>query len=98
MNPVGRIRGLGAFTLDVLAALGHNAFFFLDLVKNSPSAIRRFYLVIAQIHAIGNYSLIIIVASMFDDPPLILIAGVLGLIGWAWGARVLRAHVLLPAV
>ena len=41
MNPLGRIRALGAFTIDVLAALGHNAFFFLDLVKNSPGAIRR---------------------------------------------------------
>jgi phospholipid/cholesterol/gamma-HCH transport system permease protein len=49
--------------MDVLSALGHNAFFFLDLLRNTPSAIRRFYLVVAQIHAIGNYSLIIIVAS-----------------------------------
>ena len=37
--------------------------------------------------------LIIIVASMFEDPPL-LIAAVLALIGWAWGARVLRAQTM----
>ena len=63
MNPGERIRALGASTLDVLAALGPTAVFFLELVRNSPGAIRRFYLVVAQIHAIGNYSLIIIVAS-----------------------------------
>lgn len=39
-------------------------------------------------------ALIIIVASMFEDPPLWVIAAVLGLIGWAWGARVLRAQTM----
>lgn len=43
---------------------------------------------------IPGLPLIIIVASMFEDPPLVLIAGVLGLIGWAWGARVLRAQTM----
>jgi peptide/nickel transport system permease protein len=43
---------------------------------------------------IPGLPLIIIVASVFEDPPLILIAGVLGLIGWAWGARVLRAQTM----
>lgn len=38
--------------------------------------------------------LIIIVATMFEDPPLILIASVLGITGWAWGARVLRAQTM----
>ena len=51
MNLGERIRALGASTLDALAALGHNAFFFVELVRNSPGAIRRFYLVVAQIHA-----------------------------------------------
>ena len=36
----------------------------------------------------------IIVASQFDDPPLWIIAAVLGLTGWAWGARVLRAQTM----
>jgi phospholipid/cholesterol/gamma-HCH transport system permease protein len=58
-----QIRRLGAAAIDVLTALGHNALFFLDLIRHSPSALKRFYLVVAQIHAIGNYSLIIIVAS-----------------------------------
>jgi len=43
---------------------------------------------------IPGLPLIIIVASLFDDPPLILIAGVLGITGWAWGARVLRAQTM----
>jgi phospholipid/cholesterol/gamma-HCH transport system permease protein len=63
MKLLERIRALGAASLDVFAALGHNTYFFIDLVKHSPSALKRFYLVVAQIHAIGNYSLIIIVAS-----------------------------------
>lgn len=54
---------LGARALVVLRALGHNAFFFLDLLRHTPSALRRFSLVVKQIHAIGNYSLLIIVAS-----------------------------------
>jgi len=43
---------------------------------------------------IPGLPLIIIVASMFEDPPLWVIAAVLGLIGWAWGARVLRAQTM----
>ena len=53
----------GEVTLDVLRSLGNHATFFADLLKNIPSALRRFFLVVAQIHAIGNYSLVIIVAS-----------------------------------
>ncbi|WP_420115136.1 ABC transporter permease [Pseudactinotalea sp.] len=43
---------------------------------------------------IPGLPLIIIVAAMFEDPPLWVIAGVLGVIGWAWGARVLRAQTM----
>ena len=50
-------------TLDWLRALGHPAFFFVDLLRLTPAALRRFALVVAQIHAIGNRSLVIIVAS-----------------------------------
>ena len=57
------VPSLGRRALDQLRALGHNAYFFADLVKNSPTALRRFYLVVAQIHAIGNLSLLIIAAS-----------------------------------
>ena len=39
----------------------------------------------------NQFPLIIIIASQFENPPLIVIAAVLGITGWAWGARVLRA-------
>ena len=54
---------LGAFTLNWLRSLGASAFFFRDLLRHSPVALRRFGLVVAQVHAIGNLSLVIILAS-----------------------------------
>ena len=54
---------LGRFSLDWLRALGHSAFFFADLLRHSPAALRRLSLVVAQVHAIGNRSLVIIAAS-----------------------------------
>jgi phospholipid/cholesterol/gamma-HCH transport system permease protein len=54
---------LGARTLDWLRSLGASAFFFRDLLRHSPLALRRFGLVVAQVHAIGNLSLVIILAS-----------------------------------
>lgn len=54
---------LGAVTLDWLRILGHAAFFFVDLLRFMPAALRRFGLVVTQLHAIGNRSLAIIVAS-----------------------------------
>lgn len=43
---------------------------------------------------IPGLPLIIVIASLFVDPPLVVIAAVLGLTGWAWGARVLRAQTM----
>ena len=57
------LQALGASVLRWLQALGHAAFFFLDLLRFTPAALRRFGLVVAQIHAIGNRSLVIILAS-----------------------------------
>jgi phospholipid/cholesterol/gamma-HCH transport system permease protein len=59
----GALTWLGAATLRWLQALGHAAFFFLDLLRFAPAALRRFSLVVAQVHAIGNRSLVIILAS-----------------------------------
>ena len=56
--------------------------------SESLSALTNVFLVIPGL------PLIIIVAAMFDDPPLVVIAAVLGLTGWAWGARVLRAQTM----
>jgi phospholipid/cholesterol/gamma-HCH transport system permease protein len=60
MNPVAR---LGQYSLEWLRALGHFAFFFVDLLRFAPAALRRFGLVVTQVHAVGNRSLVIIVAS-----------------------------------
>jgi phospholipid/cholesterol/gamma-HCH transport system permease protein len=57
------VASIGRFTLTWLQAVGHSAFFFLDLLRFSPVALRRFSLVVAQVHAIGNRSLVIILAS-----------------------------------
>ncbi len=58
-----RIAELGRFTLRWMQALGHATFFFVDLLRFTPGALRRLSLVVAQIHAIGNRSLVIILAS-----------------------------------
>src|SRR5262245_52451977 len=63
MSPLEIPQRVGGATLEALRGLGHNARFFVELMKSLPPAVRRFFLVIAQIHAIGNYSLVIIVAS-----------------------------------
>jgi phospholipid/cholesterol/gamma-HCH transport system permease protein len=57
------VTSLGRFVLDVMYALGHHAFFFTDLLRTLPQAMRRPFLLVAQVHAIGNRSLIIILAS-----------------------------------
>ena len=57
------VTDLGVRTLGVLRAFGHAAFFFIDLVRAIPAALRRFGLVVTQIHAIGNLSLVIILSS-----------------------------------
>jgi len=60
---VNVLGALGRYTLQWLRDLGHAAFFFVDLLRATPAALRRFGLVVLQVHAIGNLSLVIIVAS-----------------------------------
>lgn len=60
MNLLARI---GAVALDQLRGWGHAAFFFVDLLRAVPASLRRFDLVVSQVHAVGNRSLIIIMAS-----------------------------------
>lgn len=57
------LANVGQRTLGILGSLGHAAFFFWSLIKASGPALRRPYLVVAQIHAVGNRSLLIILAS-----------------------------------
>jgi phospholipid/cholesterol/gamma-HCH transport system permease protein len=60
---ISLVAGLGRFTLQWLTALGHAAFFFVDLLRFAPGAFSRFSLVVRQLHSIGNRSLVIILAS-----------------------------------
>jgi phospholipid/cholesterol/gamma-HCH transport system permease protein len=57
------LAALGQRTITLLASLGHAALFFWDLLKSLGPAMRRPYLVVAQVHAVGNRSLLIILAS-----------------------------------
>jgi phospholipid/cholesterol/gamma-HCH transport system permease protein len=57
------VNALGRTALEVLRSLGHHAFFFYELLRNMPAALRRPFLVVAQVHAIGNLSLVIIMSS-----------------------------------
>ncbi|HEX6364391.1 MAG TPA: lipid asymmetry maintenance ABC transporter permease subunit MlaE [Albitalea sp.] len=57
------VAALGARALGVLRSFGHAAFFFADMVRAVPASLRRFDLVVTQIHAVGNLSLLIILAS-----------------------------------
>src|SRR6478609_7056185 len=43
--------------------------------------------------ALANVFLVII-ASRFTNPPLWVVAAILGILGWGWGARVLRAQTM----
>ena len=57
------LAALGAWMLTRLRGWGRAAMFFADLLAAVPHSLRRFGLVVAQIHAIGNRSLVIILAS-----------------------------------
>ncbi len=59
-NPLQR---LGALTLVQFRGWGRATFFCFDLLRSVPASLRRFGLVVTQIHAIGNRSLVIILAS-----------------------------------
>jgi len=60
---IASVQALGARTLAVLRGWGHAAIFGIDLLRALPSGARRFGLVVTQVHAIGNRSLVIILAS-----------------------------------
>ena len=54
---------LGTVALDQMRGWGHATFFLLELLRAVPPAMRRFGLVVVQVHAIGNRSLVIILSS-----------------------------------
>jgi phospholipid/cholesterol/gamma-HCH transport system permease protein len=60
MNAIAK---LGRIALEWLRSFGHAAIFFVEVLRHCPAALRRFSLVVQQVHAIGNLSLVIIVSS-----------------------------------
>jgi phospholipid/cholesterol/gamma-HCH transport system permease protein len=57
------LQPVGAWVLDALSGLGRAAFFTWELLGAVPASLARFGLVVRQIHAVGNLSLVIILAS-----------------------------------
>ena len=57
------LAALGARTIRAVRSFGRAGLFFADLLLHLPAALRRFGLVLRQIHAIGNLSLVIILSS-----------------------------------
>jgi len=54
---------LGRYGIRALRGMGRAGLFLGQVLAAAPTALRRFSLVVAQIHAIGNRSLVIIVSS-----------------------------------
>ncbi|MEV6790547.1 ABC transporter permease [Streptomyces sp. NPDC051320] len=83
---VGFIAGIFATVFSVL--IGVSAGFLGGVADELLSALSNVFLVIPGL------PLIIIIASFVSDAGDLLIAGVIALTSWAWGARVLRAQTL----
>jgi phospholipid/cholesterol/gamma-HCH transport system permease protein len=60
---VNLLQALGARVLLTMQRFGRAAMFFVDLLAHLLPALPRFGLVITQVHALGNRSLVIILAS-----------------------------------
>jgi peptide/nickel transport system permease protein len=83
---VGFLSGILATAIAV--AVGVTAGIVTGWKSETLSALTNVFLVLPGL------PLMIIIASQFDDPSLLLISAVLALTGWAWGARVLRAQTM----
>jgi phospholipid/cholesterol/gamma-HCH transport system permease protein len=60
---MGWLAAIGRYVIDTLRALGHHAFFFWELMRTLPASLRRPYFAVAQVHALGNLSLLVILSS-----------------------------------
>jgi phospholipid/cholesterol/gamma-HCH transport system permease protein len=63
VNAGDAIAALGARAIRAVRTFGRAGLFFADLLVHVPAALRRFSLVVRQVHAIGNLSLVIILSS-----------------------------------
>ncbi len=83
---VGFAAGIIATLIAVV--IGVTAGYISGWRSESLSALTNVFLVLPGL------PLIIIVASQYENPSLLLVAGVLAITGWAWGGRVLRAQTM----
>jgi len=83
---VGFLSGVIATVIAV--AVGVTAGYMGGWKSESLSAVTNVFLVLPGL------PLMIIVASQYESPSLLLVAAVLAITGWAWGARVLRAQTM----
>ncbi|UCR88831.1 ABC transporter permease [Mycetocola spongiae] len=83
---VGFAAGIIATLIAVV--VGVTAGYISGWKSEGLSAITNVFLVLPGL------PLIIIVASQYQNPSLLLISGVLAITGWAWGGRVLRAQTM----
>ncbi|WP_084077163.1 ABC transporter permease [Demequina sp. NBRC 110057] len=83
---VGLVAGVLATLVAVI--IGVTAGYVSGWKSESLSALTNVFLVIPGL------PLIIIVASQYEDPSIVLISAVIAITGWAWGARVLRAQTM----
>jgi len=60
---VGWLAAIGRYVIESLRALGHHAFFFWELLRTLPTSLRRPFFSVAQVHALGNLSLLVILSS-----------------------------------
>jgi len=57
------LAAIGRHVIDVLRSLGHHATFFWELLRTLPASLRRPSFAVAQVHALGNLSLLVILSS-----------------------------------
>ena len=60
---MGALAAIGRQVLARVQSLGHHAVFFWELLRTLPAASRRPYFAVVQVHALGNLSLLVILAS-----------------------------------
>jgi phospholipid/cholesterol/gamma-HCH transport system permease protein len=60
---MGWVAAIGRSVIESLRVLGHHAFFFWELLRTLPVSLRRPYFSVAQVHALGNLSLLVILSS-----------------------------------
>jgi len=57
------VAAIGRYVIVCLRTLGHHAFFFWELLLTLPASLKRPHFVLAQVHALGNLSLLVIMSS-----------------------------------